>query len=76
MKNMHIIISAILIAIILTAACNRQPQSFTSLFPETIKGLQRVQLITSIQALEEINKLHGKEIMVLKQALKNKFFKH
>ena len=73
---MHIIIFAILIAIILTAACNRQPQSLTSLFPETIEGLQRVQLITSIQALEKINKLHGKKIMVLKQALKNEFFKH
>ena len=62
MKNMHIIISAILIAIIPTAACNRQPQSLNSLFPETIKELRRVQLITGIQALEEINKLHGKEI--------------
>ena len=73
---MHIIIFAILIVIILTAAYNRQPQSLTSLFPETIEGLQRVQLITSIQALEKINKLHGKKIMILKQALKNKFFKH
>ena len=64
MKKMHIIISAILFAIIPTAACNRQPQSLKSLFPETIEGLQRVQLITGIKALEEINKLHGKEIGV------------
>jgi len=62
---MHIIISAILIAIIPTAACNRQPESLDSLFPETIDGLQRVQLITGIQALEEINKLHGKEIGII-----------
>ena len=64
MKKMHIIISAILFAIIPTAACNRQPQSLKSLFPETIDGLQRVQLINGIKALEEINKLHGKEIGV------------
>ena len=43
MKNMHIVISAILIAIIPTAACNRQPDFLNSLFPETIEGLQRVQ---------------------------------
>jgi len=40
---MHIIIPAILIAIIPAAACNRQSQSLNSLFPETIDGLQRVQ---------------------------------
>ena len=61
---MHIIIPAILIAIIPTAACNRQSQSLNSLFPETIKELRRVQLITNIKALEKINKLHGKEIGV------------
>jgi len=65
MKKMHIIISAILIAIIPTAACNRQSQSLKSLFPETIDELQRVQLITGIQALEKINKLHGKEIGII-----------
>jgi len=62
---MHIIISAILIAIIPTASCNRQPDSINFLFPETIEGLQRVKLITGIQALEEINKLHGKEIGII-----------
>jgi len=56
---MHIIISAIFIAIIPTVVCNRQPQLLSSLFPETIDGLQRVQLITYIQAMEKINKLHG-----------------
>jgi hypothetical protein len=65
MKKLHIIISAILFAIIPTAACNRQPQSLKSLFPETIEGLQRVQLITGIKALEKINKLHGKKIGII-----------
>jgi len=65
MKKMHIIISAILFAIIPTAACNRQPPSLKSLFPETIEGLQRVQLITGIKALEEINKLHGTKIGII-----------
>ncbi len=65
MKNIHIIISAILIVIITTATCNRPPQSLQSLFPKTIGGLQRVQLITGIKALEKINKLHGKEIGII-----------
>ena len=65
MKNIHIIISAILIVIITTATCNRSPQSLQSLFPKTIGGLQRVQLIAGIKALEKINKLHGKEIGII-----------
>lgn len=65
MKNMHIILSAILIAIIPTTVCKSKPDSLDSLFPETIDGLKRVQLITGIQAVEEINKLHGREIRII-----------
>jgi hypothetical protein len=65
MKNIHLIISVILIAIIHISACSREPVSLTSLFPETIEGLKRVQLITGVQALKEINKLHGKEIGII-----------
>jgi hypothetical protein len=65
MRNIHLFITAILIAIIHISACNREPVSLTSLFPEIIEGLQRVQLITGIQALKEINKLHGKEIGII-----------
>ena len=65
MKNIHLIISAILIAIIHISACGREPDSLAFLFPETIEGLQQVQLITGIQALKEINKLHGMEIGII-----------
>ena len=69
MKNIHIIISAFLIVIIPTASCNRQTQPLNSLFSETIDRLQLVQLITGIQALEEINKLHDKEIGIIEGAI-------
>ena len=64
MKSTQIIISAILMVIMLAAACERQSQPLMSLFPETIEELRRVQLVTGIKALEKINKLHGKEIEV------------
>lgn len=65
MRNIHLIITAILISIIQISACNKEPVSLNSLFPKTMEGLQRVQLITGVQALKKINKLHGKEIAII-----------
>jgi len=65
----HLIISTIFIIIIQSSACTREPVHLSFLFPETIEGLRRVQLITGIQALKEINKLHGKEIEIIEGSI-------
>ena len=65
MRIIYLIISAILIAIVHISACGKEPDSLASLFPETIDGLQQIQLVTGIQALKEINKLHGKKIWII-----------
>ena len=49
------------------SACSQQSevqQNLGSLFPEHIDGWQLVELVTGTKALEQINRLHGKNIIV------------
>jgi hypothetical protein len=63
MNYIHSIIFATLITLTLTHGCNNnQSQPLESLFPESIKESRLVRLITGKQALNKINKLHGKKI--------------
>jgi len=50
-------------------ACNEKPRDLGSLFPETIEGLQRTQLIVGQEALDKIDELHGKKITVEEGAI-------
>ncbi|MDY7001106.1 MAG: hypothetical protein SVS15_04910 [Thermodesulfobacteriota bacterium] len=68
-KTRRVILFFCLAIFVFAFACNEKPRALTSLFPETIEGLRRVQLITGQEALDKIDKLHGKKIVVEEGAI-------
>ncbi len=59
--------SLLLLLLLLLFACGPQAakqQNLTSLFPESIGEWHQLKLISGSQALEKINHLHGKNIIV------------
>lgn len=60
-------ISLSLLLVIFLGACGQESEeqeNLSSLFPKNIDEWQQVELVTGTKALEEINSLHGKEIVV------------
>ena len=50
-------------------ACRGEPRALRDLFPEAIGKLRRIRLITGQEALDEIDRLHGKRIVVEEGAI-------
>ncbi|MDY7002254.1 MAG: hypothetical protein SVS15_10800 [Thermodesulfobacteriota bacterium] len=68
-KTRRVILLFCLAAAAFAFACDEKPQDLTSLFPENIAGLRRTQLISGQEALDKIDKLHGKKIVVEEGAI-------
>ena len=69
LKTRRLILFVCIAAVAFLFACNGKPRDLASLFPEAIDGLRRAQLIVGQEALDKIDKLHGKKIVVEEGAI-------